>query len=43
MEEAIKSTAKWADRYIAFNNYDLQILDVRIKSVCNHKVIRKEY
>ncbi|KAL4238832.1 protein ubiquitination [Mactra antiquata] len=28
MEEAIRSSATWADRYIAFTNYDLQILDV---------------
>ncbi|KAH3853973.1 DDB1- and CUL4-associated factor 15-like [Dreissena polymorpha] len=28
MEEAIRSAAPWADRYIAFTNYDLQILDV---------------
>jgi hypothetical protein len=32
MEEAIRGTAKWSDRYIAFTNYDLQILDVR--SIC---------
>ncbi|XP_052766190.1 DDB1- and CUL4-associated factor 15-like [Mya arenaria] len=28
MEEAIRSSAPWEHRYIAFTNYDLQILDV---------------
>ena len=28
MEETIRGRAKWGDRYIAFTNYDLQILDV---------------
>ena len=28
MEETIRGRADWGDRYIAFTNYDLQVLDV---------------
>ena len=28
MEETIRGRAEWGDRYIAFTNYDLQVLDV---------------
>ena len=28
MEETIRGRADWGDSYIAFTNYDLQVLDV---------------
>ena len=34
MEETIRGRAEWGDRYIAFTNYDLQVLDVSIVKTC---------
>lgn len=33
LEEVIGHSADWGHRYIAFTNYDLQILDVRYLNI----------